>query len=384
MKNTAISGAWGVSMIIVDDRQYIQKEMEDKGFGIFDFYQNHKVMSVKDFCSLPLQRRADVLLVDTESLLKNPEQQESFRSIINTFLGVVFFHEHSNERAQKWVETEAAFLTKIVGEYSLPMAQLQWTMLSNQLQFFWTLLEEQKHLQQHMVSFSRELDQVLRSAEIEMNRAKKIHEVLIPRRNDEIKGVYFSNKYAAGDGGGGEFYDLFQGNGKVFQILVSSQSYLISSSLLGLLTRHKQKDFLPFEFLKEAEDEIAVINGAKKKKSEAEVVVLELDLNKLMVKLYGETKSEFYSQKKGPVDLKTGHQLEKGENLIVFSPGFLFNWKETQKTDIPSFLKSHPMKTNEMLNELFILLKMDQESQFLKRDATVAMMEVKRHGIHQV
>jgi hypothetical protein len=86
-----------------------------------------------------------------------------------------------------------------------------------------------------------------------MARAKKIHEVLIPRRHDEIKGVYFSNKYAAGDGGGGEFYDLLQSHGKVFQIMVSSQSYLISSSLLGLLAKHKQKDFDPLEFIKDAE-----------------------------------------------------------------------------------------------------------------------------------
>ncbi len=371
-------------MIIVDERQFIQKEMEDKGFNVFDFFQDYKVMSVADFCKLPLNRRADILLVDTETLLKHPEHQENFRAIINTFLGVVFFHEHANQKAQQWVETEAAFLTKIVGEYSLPMAQLQWTMLSNQLQFFWTLLEEQKNLQKHMIAFSRELDQVLQNAEIEMARAKKIHEVLIPRRQDEIKGVFFSNKYAAGDGGGGEFYDLLQSNGKVFQLLVSSQSYLISSSLLGLLNKHKQKDFEPYEFLKDAEGEIALINGAKKKKSEAEVMILELDLSKLTLKAYGEGKAEFYSQKKGPVQLKPSYQLEKGENLIVFSAGFLFNWKETHKTDIATFLKSQSLKSSELMNELFFQLKMDQESQFLKRDATVAMMEVKRHGMHQV
>ncbi len=371
-------------MIIVDERQFIQKELEDKGFGLFDFFHNPQVMSVAEFVKLPLHRRAEVLLVDTETLLKNPAHQESFRAIINTFLGVVFFHDHSNQKAQQFVETEAAFLTKIVGEYSLPMAQLQWTMLSNQLQFFWTLLEEQKNLQKHMTAFSRELDQVLRSAEMEMARAKKIHEVLIPRRHDEIKGVYFSNKYAAGDGGGGEFYDLFQSAGKVHQILVSSQSYLISSSLLGLLTRHKQKDFDPYEFLKDAEGEIAVINGAKKKKSEAEVLVLELDLSKLTLKLYGKGKAEFYSQKKGPVQLQQPYQLEKGENVIVFSQGFLFNWKETHKTDIASFVKTQTLKPEELLSELFFQLKMDQDSQFLKRDATVAMMEVKRHGIHQV
>lgn len=371
-------------MIIVDERHFIEKEMEDKGFSIFDFYQDRKVMAVDEFCKLPLARRADVLLVDTETLLRHPEKQESFRSIINTFLGVVFFHEHSNSKAQPFVEGEAAFLTKIVGEYSLPMPQIQWTMLSNQLQFFWTLLEEQKNLQKHMISFSRELDQVLRSAEVEMARAKKIHEVLIPRRHDEIKGVFFSNKYAAGDGGGGEFYDLLQSGGKVFQIFVSSQSYLISSSLLGLLNKHKQSEFEPYEFLKDAEGEIAVINGAKKKKSEAEVMILELDLSKLLLKVYGEGKAEFYSQKKGLIHLKPSYQLEKGENLIVFSPGFLFNWKETHKADIATFLKNGSMNSQEILNELFFQLKMDQESRFLKRDATVAMMEVKRHGIHQV
>ncbi len=371
-------------MIIVDDRKFIHSEMEEKGFGLFDFFQDHKVLSVAEFCKLPLNRRADILLVDTESLLRRPELQENFRAIINTFLGVIFLHDHSNEKAQKWVESEAAFLTKIVGEYSLPMVQLQWTMLSNQLQFFWTLIEEQKNLQKHMIAFSQELDQVMRSAEVEMARARKIHEVLIPRRNDEIKGVYFSNKYAAGDGGGGEFYDLLQSGGKVFQILVSSQSYLISSSLLGLLNKHKQNDFKPHEFLKDAGEEISVINGAKKKKSEVELVILELDLSKLTLKVYGEGKAEFYSQRSGPLKFADSYQLEKGENLIVFSSGFLFNWKETHKADIATFIKEKSLKKEEILNELFFQLKMEQDTVFLKRDATVAMMEIKRHGIHQV
>ncbi len=371
-------------MIIVDERKFIEKEMDEKGFTVFDFWQDHKVMSVAEFCKLPLNRRADVLLVDTESLLRRPELQESFRTIINTFVGVVFFHEHSNAKAQSWVESEAGFLTKIVGEYSLPMAQLQWTMLSNQLQFFWTLLEEQKKLQKHMMEFSQELDHVLKSAAEEMARAKKIHEVLIPRRHDEIKGVFFSNRYAAGDGGGGEFYDVLQSNGRVFQILVSSQSYLISSSLLGLLNKHKQKDFDPVAFLKDADAEIGVINGAKKKKSEVEVLVLDLDTSKLTLTLHGKGKAEFYSQKNGPVQVQESYQLEKGENLIVFSPGFLFNWKETHKVDVSTYLKNQPLKSNDILSELFFQLKMDKESPFLKRDATVAMMEVKRHGIHQV
>lgn len=372
-------------MIIVDERQFIEKELEDKGFGIFDFYENHQVMSVDKFCELPLQRRADILIVDTQSLLAKPKFEEQFKTIINTFLGVVFIHEQKNQPAASWVQDQAAFLTKIVGEYAVPMPQLQWTMLSNQLQFFWTILEEQKALQKHLANFSMELDQVMKTAEVEMARAKKVHEVLIPKRSDEIKGVHFTNKYAAGDGGGGEFYDLHQTSQKVFQILVSSQSYLISSSLLGVLNQHKLGDFNPEAFLKDARAEIGTINSAKKKKSEVDILLMELDLSQLKLSFWGESKAELHSHLKGKVSTSTAYMLERGEKVIVFSPGFIFNWKETHpKEDPHAFVKRTHMSTSDLLSELFFHLKMDRDSEFLRKDATAVMMEVNRHGMHKV
>jgi hypothetical protein len=372
-------------MVIVDDRNVLTAQLEDKGLHLHDFYEGHQVMSMVDFCKLPLQRRADVLLVDTATVLNSPALQETFKTVLNTFLGVVFFHEHKNQTAQAWVQDQAAFLTKILGECSLPMPQLQWTMLSNQLQFFWTVLEEQKNLQKSMTKFSLELDQVLQTAEWEMAKAKKIHETLIPKRTDEIKGVNFINKYAAGDGGGGEFYDLFQGQGKVYQILVSSQSYLISSSLMGLLNLHKQKDFSPAAFVAESKNEIATINSAKKNKSEAEVMVLEMDQSHLTLKSYGSHKSELFSRSRGKISLDSDYQLERGEKVIVFSPGFLFNWKESElKEDVTKYLNSHQhLGQQELLMELFYKISLNK-TEFLKRDATVVMMEVNRHGMHQV
>ncbi len=375
-------------MVIVDDRDFIKKELDDKGFGVFDFFDLLKIYNLKDFCALPLQRRNDILLVDTESLLKHPELQEQFKTTFNTFLGVIFFHDQKNQKAQDWVQDQAAFLTRIVGEYSLPMPQLQWTMLSNQLQFFWGLMEDQRQLQKHLVQFSQELDQVLQTAESEMARAKKIHEILIPKRSDEIKGVMFYNKYATGDGGGGEFYDLLQTPHKVYQIMVASQSYLISSSIMGILNAHKEKDFDPKAFLQDARDEVATINSAKKKKSEVELSVLELDLSHLTLKAHGSDKLEFHSQIKGAVKIRPdeSYHLTKGEKFIVFSPGFIFNWKEAKiRQDIHAFVKSQETSVlPELLTELFYQLRLDKESDFLKKDATVYMMEVNRHGIHQV
>lgn len=375
-------------MIILDERNYLKPELESKGFSIFDFFENHQVMDLKTFNALELKRRGEFLLVDTQTLLNHPELQENFKSILNTFLGAVFFHEQSNSKAQDWVQNEGAFLTKIIGEYALPMPQLNWTMLSNQLQFFWNLLEDQKMLQKHMAQFSVELDQVLQNAEVEMVKAKKIHEMLVPRRSDEIKGVFFSNKYAAGEGGGGEFYDLHQTPSKVFQIMVTSQSYLISSAILGILGQHREKDFNPTAFLKDAQAEIETINGAKKKKSEVEITVLEVDLGTLSLKLHSANKPELCSQTNGRIELSRDkdYKLSKGEKLIVFSPGFIFNWKEGHPDkNIHDFMKSHAkLNSSEMLSELFFQLKEGKESQFLTKDATVVMMEVNRHGIHKV
>lgn len=383
-------------MVLLDERKFLGKQLEEQGFNIFDFYEGHQTYSLANLCDLPLNRRADVLLVDTQTVLDHPELQEKFKVVLNTFLGVIFFHEQQNVKAQTWVQDQAAFLTKIIGEYSVPMPQLEWTMLSNQLQFLWNILEDQKKLQQHIVKFSQELDQALQGAENEMLKAKKIHEVLIPKRSDEIKGVSFLNKYAAGEGGGGEFYDLHHAGNKVYQILISSQSYLISSALIGVMNLHKQKDFNPESFLQDARAEIQTINGAKKKKSEVDLVVIELDTSHLTLKLYGWGRAEFYSQLKGKIDLglsasqepitSAPYQLAKGEKMIVFSPGFIFNWREGRiKQELYSFLKNHHQLTQtDLMMEVFLQLSLVKDTDFLSKDATVVMMEVNRHGIHQI
>lgn len=383
-------------MVLLDERKFLSKLLEDQGFSIFDFYEGHETLDMRAFSELPLNRRAEILLVDTQTVLNHPELQEKFKIVLNTYLGVIFIHEQQNTAAHSWVQDQAAYLTKIIGEYSVPMPQMNWTMLSNQLQFLWNMLTEQKNLQKHIVKFSQELDQALQTAEIEMFKAKKIHEVLIPKRSDEIKGVHFLNKYAAGEGGGGEFYDLHHVGSKVYQILISSQSYLISSSLIGVLNLHKQKEFSPAAFIQDAHQEIQAINGAKKKKSEVELVILELDTSHLTLKVHGWGKAEIYNQSKGKIDLGLGatpsqtetkpYQLEKGEKMIVFSPGFIFNWKEGRiKKELYSFIKDHhQLAQTDLMMELFLQLSLVKDTDFLSKDATVVMMEVNRHGMHQI
>jgi hypothetical protein len=375
-------------MIILDERKSLVPLLESNGFGVFDFFENHTVMDMQSFASLELRRRHEFLLVDTQTVLNHPESMESFKSVLNTCLCAIFFHDHSNVLAQEWVKNQGGFLNKIIGEYSLPMPQLGWTILSNQIQFFWSLLDEQKKLQKHLAQFSSELDEVLQNAELEMVKAKKIHETLVPRRREEIKGVTFSTKYAAGDGGGGEFYDLIQTSSKIYQILLSGSSYLISSAVMGILEKHKNNVFDPFSFIKDSLAEIETISSSKKKRIPFHLVVLELDTATLEMKSLTESKADLYSQTNGLhlLERDMTYQLNKGEILVVFSPGFIFNWKEVYPNEeLNTFLKLHETRSvNDLIDELFIRLKETSSDKFLKRDATLVIMEVNRHGIYKV
>jgi len=382
-------------MMIVEDRDFIRKAFNDHNLHLADFHEAFEVLSVKEFSDLNLKRRAGVLLLDTKSLLSKPELLEKCNLLFNTFSGVMLFHDQDDEVAIKWITGASDHFPKIIGKVSLPLAKFEATLLSNQLAFFWSNLLEQKQLQKHMSEFSQELNQVLQTAEWEMTKAKKIYEVLVPKRSQEIKGVHFYNKYATGGGGGAEFYDVHQEGHRVFQILVASESYLISSSLLGLLNTHKKKEFNPTLFMKDALADIDVINGSKKKKSDVGILLIEMDMNNLQLKTYGKHKAEFCSQLKGRVTLEPDqiYPLSKDEKFIVFSPGFLFNWKESKnKSDVYSFIKSHrDEKIGEIMTELFYQIResvdedeTEKRSQFLKRDATVVIMEINRHAIHSL
>jgi hypothetical protein len=375
-------------MVIVDNRNFIKPALEANHVSLLDCFNNLQVLSLESLAKLPLNRRMDILLIDAQSVLDNPKAFEDCRPVINTFQAIYFFYEAASEKARQWILEQASFLPKILGECPLPMAEINWTLFSNQLQFFWSLMEEHQLLQKHMREFSLELDHVLQIAQDEMLHAKKLHKALMPNRKEEIKGINFLQKYASGDGGAGEFSDLFQQGSKVYQVLVSSESYLISSSLLGILNDHKSKEFNIEHFLSDVKNDIAVINDSKKKKSHVDLLILEIDLNQLTLQVHGKSNAELYSRMNGEISSKSGqtYKLSKSETVVILSPGFISNWKENKDLgQIENFFKNNSsLSQNDLMAELFFQIRRESMGQFLNRDATVLMMEVNRHGIHQV
>ena len=86
-------------MIIVDESNYLLKELKEKGFEIFDFFENHQVLDLSTFCSLELKRRSEFVVLDTQTLLNHPELIEKFKVVLNTFIGSIFFYNQSNSKA---------------------------------------------------------------------------------------------------------------------------------------------------------------------------------------------------------------------------------------------------------------------------------------------
>jgi hypothetical protein len=375
-------------MIILDERNYLKDQLNSEGLEFYDFFQNSTVMNLKSFISLAPTKRSDIAFIDLETLLKHKDLIEEFKIVSNTFLGLFFFFNSKNQIEIDWLKNETYTSSKVLGVYSVPLDQFHSILLFNQLQFIGRLLDEQNMLQKQLTQFSQELDEVLRTAQEEMIKAKKIHENFIPKRHEDIKGIVFSNKYLVGEGAGAEFADLVQSQNKIYQILITSQSYLVTSCVMGILSQYKEGNFNPENFINDTLSEISYINKSKNRIVDFDLCVLEIDPASLQLTFLTDSKAECYSQMSGKIPLvkNNQYQLKKTEKVIVFSSGFIFNWSnKLQKNDLVNFLKTEKTTSlNELMSEIFFHLKEGMSEIFVRKDSTVIIMEANRHGIHKI
>ena len=375
-------------MIIVDERNCLKNELSTLASEPLELFHNLQVMNFKSFTSLSLTKMNEIALIDIQTILKYPDLMDDFRVVMNIFTGVIFFYDGENQKEIEWIKKESVTSSKILGIYTYSLDQMNSLVLINQVKFVWQLLEEQKSLQKQLVHFSFELEEVLQTAQSEMTKAKKIYETFIPKRTQEIKGIVFSNKYLAGDGGGAEFFDLIQTSNKIYQILISSQSYLLTSSVMGILSRYKDEGFNPETFIYDVSEDAKKINSSKKQKFVHDLLVLEIDPISLKLILHTDSEVVFFSQGIGKIKLNKDapYQLQKGEKIVALSGGFTFNWMNKKvKKDLDSVFKADNVNSiQDLMSELFFQLKEDVSGELPRKDSTLLIMEVNRHGIHKI
>lgn len=265
-------------------------------------------------------------------------------------------------------------------------------------------LKQSMALKSQLLTINRELSETLGTVETELLRVKKAHEEGRPKRFKDLKGIKALSKYAAGDSVGGEFFDLFKSNGKIFLLMSETSSYLASSSILQIFAEFKNSGEITaekeLELLSEIKKEAEQINSAKKKRPlKVNVMTGILDVNSCQVKghVFGEFKAISSRQERNftgnkldflNAKLEDGfytRELERGERLLLLSPGFARNWEElSPEVMIETLMNNKKIKLLDILDEIFFQLKKDAKTGFLPHDASAIMLEVQKNVMLQV
>ncbi len=384
-------------MLIVDEGQRILKVLKERSLDVDALCAPVRGCTPSEFASAPLEGRGEPLLADAVALSRLPFDEVLAR--FNTHTAVLLFADGGVD--QEWMRRVLALSERVIGVYQLPLGEQAAAVLNNQLLSFLRQKEERARLGEQMARFSREMDELIRATHLDMHRAKKIHEDVVPKRMEDLKGVSLYSKYAVGEGSGSEYFDLVKGPAHTHLVFLHTDSYLVSSCLMGILNKHKAypAGLDPESFLHEAAMEVRSVNAHKKKPVKAHVLLLRLEQGSLQCSGHCYGGFELHGQDKGRVVLPSGLELgaptdkarfslslARGEKLVVFSPGFISNWDEAGgSTSREAFMAAHAgLSSQELLMELFFQIKKHSSGDFLAKDATAVMMEVNRHAIQQV
>lgn len=256
-----------------------------------------------------------------------------------------------------------------------------------------------------LAAMSKELNALIEKSLNELQRVKKLHEQIVPLREESIKGIKLLSKYGAGESSGGDFFDVIKGEGELLLLMTSSSSYVVSSMILSLfdnLRAKKRMDRQAMEgFLNSVVAEVLRVTqeNPKRKAAPPQCFIARLDLKRKTVEGFIFGGCEFISDGKvcysgneyqiNPAFFEQAwfeFKMERGERFLLLSPGVKKNCAEL--IDGRSYLSwlRDAMKgdSRNMLHETFYQLKKNRERDFLAYDASVIFIEVDQHALVQV
>lgn len=281
---------------------------------------------------------------------------------------------------------------------------------SRDIQFYYPLIRsslQQGRTLMEMINLSEtgmKMTHVMSMALGELSRVKKLHERLVPLRNETFKGLKIFSKFAAGEGSGGEFFDLFSIDQKVYFILSSATSYVASSVILSHFEQLRKLENISRpemeSFLEDLTNELREMQLIDRDRPEMlEMILGHVDLKSMQLSgfFFG---SGVVATSSGVKIVENQHplnenyydkayqelKLNRGERYMLFSPGIKKN-TNAQLADLSysEFLEKNKNEgIKNLINEVFFQLKKKDRREFLKYDATVICFEVDPNAIVQV
>lgn len=266
-----------------------------------------------------------------------------------------------------------------------------------------SVFKENIILKSQFFSMNKEISNLMGSVETELLRVKKFYENNTPKRYKGIKALKILSKYAAGESIGGEFFDIFEDQSKIFLLMSDTSSYLASSSILSLFTAFKLEKNISLEAQKnlvlDIKNDMKELSLNKKKELKVRILALSIDLNSYEVEGFIAGKFRGISSLK--IDKLKGNEhnlihadiddlafkfnLDRGERILFLSPGLTKSWSQLQPDFmIEELINKSNIKQIDILDEIFFQLKKDRSSGFLPHDASAIMMEVQKNAIIKV
>lgn len=283
------------------------------------------------------------------------------------------------------------FLSNIMGVIS---QDTQAELIQNSIVFIEEQLKVNNILKSQLMTINQELIEAMGGMEKQLLRVKKNYERTAPKRVENFKGVSVLSKYAAGEDMGGEFFDILTSNGKLMLFMSATTSYLASSSILEFFSDLKQSGEVSAaaekRFIAELRGEITKINANKTVPVKTQVLTMIIDMNELKCTghcigdfnvLYGTDTLAINTVRdlldNNDNEASFSFELQRGQRLLINSPGFNQNWKTmSTQTDCSSLVNNNSIKALDILDELYFELKKDSKTGFLPNDSSSIMVEV--------
>lgn len=273
--------------------------------------------------------------------------------------------------------------------------------LLNRLIYIEEKSKEHNILKSQLFSLNSELAEIMGGVESQLLRVKKTYESKAPKRLEEFKAFKIFSKYAAGEDMGGEFFDIFAKENKIFFMMSSTSSYILSSSILqhfsSLKSNEKINTQSELNYLSLIWDELCTLNKSKKKKVKLSIMTGILDINTLQIT--GHSIGHFKilsSNMKNNIELLNNFdqsmdnlefnlQLNRGERILINSPGFLNSWNRLKpEFMVEELMINKKVKALDVLDELFFQIKKDSVNGFLHTDASSIFLEVQKNAMVQI
>jgi hypothetical protein len=249
---------------------------------------------------------------------------------------------------------------------------------------------------------SQQMNRIVGRSLAELQRLKRLHEKIVPMRKENYKGLNIVSKFGAGESSGGEFFDIVKGDKEFLVLVTSSSSYVVSSMVLTHFEYFRDKTSFSNQemekFLTDLSLDIRDRGFDEQDERVVEIFLMRIDLNSLQIEghQFGEfelksIKGVHTKSNELPLDdmfFEKSHftsRLDRGEKLLILSPGVLRNFHTRKEELSPSFYSDlFEQSPSQMINEIFFQMKKEVKGDFLNHDATVIYLEVNPNVIVQV